>query len=582
MLRWLKRLFSGGGWVNKDPADDYWYTQRGVASIAGVDVTEGRALGLPTVYACVAKIAKTVASLPVQVYDKPNADTRQPVDHPLNDLFGGAASPEASGMSVSETRMANLLLWGMGYTFIEWAPNGREPLAFYPMESAYVTPRRNDQGELVFDYQEDGMGKPETIPAVNIFWVPGLSLGGSVGLSPIKYHRDTIGTHIAKRQFGGSFFKNGARPGGFIKRSLEADVGRMALSKDGAARMLASFNELFQGSENAYRWGLLREGMEAVPMPSMPLEDAQYIEGMQFDREDVCAIFDCPPSKIQDHTRSTFSNIEHLGIDWATDTILPWCVRVEQAVKRTFFRGQTLYLKHNLAGIARGDINSRYTAYATGRNWGWLSINDVRRLEDMNPVPNGDDYLQPLNMQVVGAPVVLPAAAVPREPEPDGEPGNGDQDDAAAAIRASVEEAEPPDERATIAKDLQPAIQAACKRLLAAESAAVDKAYKRFASKGDADGMDAWIDAYAAKRVDEVADEMRPVVETYDRLAGRVSDGKTEFIAKAWTLNMCAGIRTALDSGDFGSASRLNALDNQAAWVTRMLLGDRDDEKPNA
>ena len=281
-------------------------------------------------------------------------------------------------------------------------------------------------------------------------------------------------------------------------------------------------------------------------------------------------------------TDSLSPYIEHLGIDWATDTILPWCVRVEQAVKRTFFRGQTLYLKHNLAGIARGDINSRYTAYATGRNWGWLSINDVRRLEDMNPVPNGDDYLQPLNMQVVGAPVVLPAAAVPREPEPDGEPGNGDQDDAAAAIRASVEEAEPPDERATIAKDLQPAIQAACKRLLAAESAAVDKAYKRFASKGDADGMDAWIDAYAAKRVDEVADEMRPVVETYDRLAGRVSDGKTEFIAKAWTLNMCAGIRTALDSGDFGSASRLNALDNQAAWVTRMLLGDRDDEKPNA
>jgi len=322
--------------------------------------------------------------------------------------------------------------------------------------------------------------------------------------------------------------------------------------------------------------------MEAVPMPSMPLEDAQYIEGMQFDREDVCAIFDCPPSKIQDHTRSTFSNIEHLGIDWATDTILPWCVRVEQAVKRTFFQGQTLYLKHNLAGIARGDINSRYTAYATGRNWGWLSINDVRRLEDMNPIPNGDDYLQPLNMQVVGAPVVLPAAAVQREPGPDDEPGDGDKDDTAAAIRASVEESEPVADDAAILKDLQPAIQAACKRLLVAESAAVDKAHKRLAAKGDTDGMDAWIDAYAAKRVDEVATEMRPVVETYDRLAGRVSDGKTEFIAKAWTLNMCAGIRTALDSGDFGAASRLNALDNQSAWVTRMLLGDRDDEKPNA
>lgn len=584
MLRWFKRLFSGGGWVNKDPADDYWYTQRGVTSIAGVDVTEGRALGLPTVYACVSKIAKTVASLPVQVYDKPDADTRQPVDHPLNELFAGAASPEASGMSVSETRMANLLMWGMGYTFIEWSPNGRDPLAFYPLESAYVTPRRNDQGELVFDYQMDGTGKPETIPAINIFWVPGLSLGGSIGLSPIKYHRDTIGVHLAKRQFGGSFFKNGARPGGFIKRSLEADVGRMALSKDGAARMLASFNELFQGSENAYRWGLLREGMEAVPMPSMPLEDAQYIEGMQFDREDVCAIFDCPPSKIQDHTRSTFSNIEHLGIDWATDTILPWCVRVEQAVKRTFFRGRTLYLKHNLAGIARGDINSRYTAYATGRNWGWLSINDVRRLEDMNPVPNGDDYLQPLNMQVVGAPVVLPAAAPPREPEPDDEPEDdeGDGDDTAAAIRASVEEAEPVVDREKALDGLFPVIRAACKELLEIESQAVGKARKKLEKSQDAEASDAWLNGFAAHHRDRVMTTFEPIVDAYCQMTEEQRPGRAGFISEAWTLNMCCGIRTALDAGDFGAASRLNNLDNQAAWVTRMLLGDRDDEKPNA
>lgn len=581
MLRWFKRLFSGGGWVTKDPGDDYWYTQRGVASIAGVDVTEGKALALPTVYACVAKIAKTVASLPVQVYDKPNADTRQPVDHPLNELFAGAASPEASGMTVSETRMANLLLWGMGYTFIEWAPNGREPRAFYPMESAYTTPRRDDDGKLVFDYQEDGMGKPETIPGVNVFWVPGLSLGGSIGLSPIKYHRDTIGTHIAKRQFGGSFFKNGARPGGFIKRSLEADVGRMALSKEGAARMLASFNELFQGSENAYRWGLLREGMEAVPMPSMPLEDAQYIEGMQFDREDVCAIFDCPPSKIQDHTRSTFSNIEHLGIDWATDTILPWCVRVEQAVKRTFFQGQTLYLKHNLAGIARGDINSRYTAYATGRNWGWLSINDVRRLEDLNPIPNGDDYLQPLNMQVVGAPVVLPAA-VPREPQPEDEPDDEDQDDTAAAIRASVEEADANTDRRKIAKDMQPTIWTACENLLRAESAAVDKAYKRFQKTGNAAALDDWLAKYAADHTGRVIAEMTPIVETFDRLTGEFSAGKPRFIGESWAAGMVDGVRRALEAGNLSGDSRINALDTQAAWVTRMLLGDRDDEKPNA
>lgn len=557
MLNWLKRWASG--WVNKDPGDDYWYTPRGVPTAAGVDISEGKALGLPTVFACVNKIAKTMASLPIQVYERTSGSSRKPVDHPLNELFGGIANPEGSAFTVNETRMANVLLWGMGYNRIVWS-RGMEPLELIPLESAYVTPKRNADGGLVFEYKEDGQGKPEIIIADDMFWVPGLSIGGIIGLSVIRYHRDTVGVQFAKRQFGGSFFKNGARVGGLIKRSMEAD--RMKpLSKEGAAALLESFNAIHQGSENAFKWGLLREDMTAEQLPSMPLEDAQYVEGMQFDREDVCGIFDVPPSKIQDHTHSTFSNIEHLDIAWAKDTILPWCVRLEQAVHRTFFgRDSKLYLKHNLAGLVRGDINSRYQAYAVGRQWGWFSINDIRQLEDMNPIPDGDDYLQPLNMQVVGEPPPEPAA--PATPPPaDDEPDEPDRPDARQSIR-----------------DLMPVIAATCRMLLDHEAAAVEKAYKRLEKSGDRQGMDDWLTKFAANHAERVAEAFVPVIDSYQRLSGRTAKHDAAFIGSAWSMGMVHGISTALDAGDLSGASRMAIVDDQAAWVSRIILGETGDE----
>ena len=125
-------------------------------------------------------------------------------------------------------------------------------------------------------------------------------------------------------------------------------------------------------------------------------------------------------------------------------------------------------------------------------------------------------------------------------------------------------------------------IRAACKELLEIESQAVGKARKKLGKSQDAEAMDAWLNGFAAHHRDRVMTTFEPIVDAYCQITGEQRPGRAVFLSEAWTLNMCCGIRTALDSGDFGAASRLNALDNQAAWVTRMLLGDRDDEKPNA
>ena len=137
-------------------------------------------------------------------------------------------------------------------------------------------------------------------------------------------------------------------------------------------------------------------------------EKSQLIESRKFQITEIARIYRVPPHMIMDLERATFSNIEHQGIDFVTHTMMPWAIRWEQQINLKLLGGK-FFAEHLMDGLLRGDIKSRYDAYAVGRNWGWLSVNDIRRMENMNPVTNGDDYLQPMNMTVIGEKVEPPA-----------------------------------------------------------------------------------------------------------------------------------------------------------------------------
>jgi HK97 family phage portal protein len=201
----------------------------------------------------------------------------------------------------------------------------------------------------------------------------------------------------ATQEYAGRFYRNDATPGVVLKHPGK-------LSKEAAERLKDNWNNVYSGVGNTRRTALLEEGM-AIERLTLSADDSQFLETRQFQRSEIAGLFRVPPHMIGDLSRATFSNIEQQGLEFLSYCILPWITRWEQSIVRDLVTAPNIYFpKLSPEAILRADLKSRYDSYAIGRNWGWLSVNDIRRIEDLNPIDNGDVYLQPLNMTQAGDP----------------------------------------------------------------------------------------------------------------------------------------------------------------------------------
>ncbi|SHF52893.1 phage portal protein, partial [Caloramator proteoclasticus] len=227
-----------------------------------------------------------------------------------------------------------------------------------------------------------------------VFHVVGLGFDGFKGYSPIQMAREAIGLSIATEEFGDRFFANGARPGGILEHP--------GVVKD-PERLRKSWEDVYKGIKNSHKIAVLEEGMKYHEI-GIPPEDAQFLETRKFQLNEICRIFRVPPHMIGDLERATFSNIEHQSIEFVVHTVRPYLVRWEQAISKCLLNEgeRKLYFpKFTVDGLLRGDFKTRMEGYAIGRQNGWLSPNDIRELEDMNPLPEdqgGDIYLVNGNM----------------------------------------------------------------------------------------------------------------------------------------------------------------------------------------
>ncbi|HIR80278.1 MAG TPA: phage portal protein, partial [Candidatus Limiplasma merdipullorum] len=252
-------------------------------------------------------------------------------------------------------------------------------------------------------------GRTVQLRPEDVLHIPGLGFDGIMGYSPIALEKNAIGLEIAAEEYGSTFFKNGARPSGILTHPNTV--------KD-PKRLRESWNAAYGGSSNGSKVAILEENMSFTPI-SLPNNEAQFLETRKFQVEEICRIFRVPPHLIGDLSRSTFSNIEHQSIDFATHTIRPWLVRIEQAMNRALFsvseKGR-FYVQFNLDGLMRGDYKSRMEGYAIARQNGWMSANDIRALENLNPIPDeegGNTYLCNGNLVPVAlAGISMAAAAV--------------------------------------------------------------------------------------------------------------------------------------------------------------------------
>jgi HK97 family phage portal protein len=396
----------------RDPAE--WFTDwlGGAKPTSGISVGDRQALGLSPYYAGLRAISETVGSLPLHVVQRDAGGTRRLAeDHPAYYLLHDAPNPDMTAMALRSTLIAHAIHYGNGYAEVEWDGYGR-PRAIWPLSGADTAPELDDRGRIAKYKTYRGNGRWELLESWQVLHIPGLAFDGVQGHGLLKTAFETFGLHLAQEQYASRYFANG----GHVSAVVETD---QVLGDDSFKRLQAELQSSLGGNVNAHKVALLEAGLKLKPI-NLTHEQAQLIESRRFSVEEWARWLNIPPHKLRDLTHATFSNIEHQAIEYVTDTIRPWLVRVEQELNRKLFaQRRRFYAKHAVEGLLRGDVKARYEAYSIAISWGWLSQNEVRELEDLNPLPGdiGDDYWIQLNMQKLGAPPVAPAAPVEPEPE---------------------------------------------------------------------------------------------------------------------------------------------------------------------
>ena len=362
------------------------------SSVAGKSVTARTAIQVPTVYACVRVIAETVASLPLHLFEEKETGSDKAMKHLLYRLLHDEPNPEMTSFVFRETLLSHLLLWGNAYCQI--VRNGRGQItALFPLLPERMTVDRDTKGNLSYTYTTTE-GKTVQIHPVNILHIPGMGFDGIVGYSPVAMERNAIGLGMAAEEYGSRFFSNGATPSGVLTHPNTV--------KNPAA-LRQSWNAAYGGNANAGRVAILEEGLKFERI-SMPNNEAQFLETRKFQVSEICRIFRVPPHLVGDLEHATFSNIEHQSISFGMHTIRPWLVRLEQGMNRALLSESEkghFYVRFNMDGLLRGAHKERMEGYAIARQNGWMSANDIRELESMNPisqVEGGNAYLVNGNM----------------------------------------------------------------------------------------------------------------------------------------------------------------------------------------
>ena len=383
---------------NRTAGSSYTFYMGGTTS--GKTVTERSAMQMTAVYSCVRILAEAVAGLPLHVYRyNENGGKEKALDHPLYHLLHDEPNPEMSSFVFRETLMTHLLLWGNAYAQI--IRNGKgEVIALYPLMPNRMSVDRDSKGKLYYRYTTTSDDAPTMegttviLSPSDVLHIPGLGFDGLVGYSPIAMAKNAIGMAIACEEFGARFFANGAAPSGVLEHP--------GTIRD-PSRLRETWQSQFGGSANTGKVAILEEGMKYTPISISP-EQAQFLETRKFQINEIARIFRVPPHMVGDLEKSSFSNIEQQSLEFVKYTLDPWLIRWEQSIFRALFSEEekkVYFVKFNVEGLLRGDYATRMNGYATARQNGWMSANDIRELENLDRIPaelGGDLYLINGNM----------------------------------------------------------------------------------------------------------------------------------------------------------------------------------------
>ena len=396
----LRHLFSSRDKpINK--AADAGYSFLFGRTTSGKPVNERTAMQTTAVYACVRILSEAIASLPIHVYKyQEDGGKKKVIDHSLYYLLHDEPNPEMTSFVFRETLMSHLLIWGNAYAQIIRDGAGRV-LGLYPLLPNKMSVERDERGKIYYIYSRNTDENPMfkeygdiVLKQEDVLHIPGLGFDGLIGYSPIAMAKNAVGMTLACEEYGASFFANGANPGGVLEHP--------GILKD-PSKVRESWNAVYRGTNNAHKIAVLEEGMKYQQI-GIPPEEAQFLETRKFQLNEIARLYRIPPHMIGDLDKSSFNNIEQQSLEFVKYTLDPWVVRWEQSLQRALLlptEKGTYFIKFNVDGLLRGDYASRMNGYAVGRQNGWFSANDIREMENLNPISDeegGNLYLINGNM----------------------------------------------------------------------------------------------------------------------------------------------------------------------------------------
>lgn len=399
MDRLESRAIAGTLGPPRDPVIAAWFG--GMSNSAtGLSITPDTAMRSTVVYRCVSLLSQTYAALPLHVYlEEANGNKNIDKKNPRYPLLHRSPNRFQTSFEWREMMSAHFALRNRCYSEIV-ATGGNAIAELLPRHPDRIRPFRAPDGRLAFEYTPTD-GPSRVILQSEMHFMHGMVLDadGVTPISPVAAHREAIALSLAAEEHSARLFGNGTRLGGVL--SLPA--GRTIKDDPARARLLKSWRDAQSGLKNVGKTAILEDGLEWKELGMTSL-DAQLLESRKFQISDITRIWGVPPHKVSDLDRSTNNNIEHQGIEWVTDTILPGAVRWEQAMYRDLFGGQGDYCaEFNLNGLMRGDSAARSAFYASALQNGYKNRNEVRALEGDNrsDAPGMDDFSVQTNMTLI-------------------------------------------------------------------------------------------------------------------------------------------------------------------------------------
>lgn len=361
----------------------------GYESYSGQRVTTASAMQQLTVFNCVRVLAESVGMLPCRLFQQIGSTRLPATTHRLYNLLAVAPNGYMTAQEMWELLVACLCLRGNFYAYKVVALG--KVVELLPINPDMVKPKLNDDWSV--EYEVNFKSGKRTLTQDEIWHVRLFTLDGLNGLNPIAYARQAIGLGQAMEQHAAKFFTNGAVASGVLATEQQ-------LTDEAFNRLKTEFQGEHMGTANAHKPMILEMGLDWKPI-SLPAKDSQFIESKKLTDAQLCGLFRVPPHLVANMEQMTLNNIEHMGMSFVNYSLVPILTRIEHRIRVGLLSPSewaTHYAKFNAGALMRGDLKGRYESYGKGIQWGILSPNDCRDLEDMNPRDGGDIYLTPMNM----------------------------------------------------------------------------------------------------------------------------------------------------------------------------------------